>query len=67
MKALHQHVSSYKIIDINEIAEEFEEPAHQIENDLIQLIKSGQLNYKINKFKKTLHKCVPNQKLNMLK
>ena len=26
LKALQQHVSSYKVIDINEIAEEFEEP-----------------------------------------
>lgn len=56
LKALQQHVMAYKVIDIKEIANDFQETVEVIENDLIQLIKWGKLNYKIDSFNKTLHK-----------
>ena len=58
---------AYKVIDIKEIAKDFQETVECIEGDLVQLIKWGKLNYKIDSFKKILHRRMPNQKMNMLK
>jgi hypothetical protein len=58
---------AYKVIDIKEIAKDFQETVDCIEGDLIQLIKWGKLNYKIDSFNKILHRRMVNQKISMLK
>lgn len=66
-KALQQHVMAYQVIDIKEIAQDFQEPIKLIEADLVALIRNGKLPYKIDQHNKTLHRKMPNPKLNMLK
>ena len=35
MKTLQQHVMAYKVIDIKEVATDFQESVEQIESDLV--------------------------------
>ena len=51
---------------MSEIASEFNETMDQIELDLVYLIKTGKISFKIDAIKKILHAKVPNQKLNTL-
>jgi|TARA_B110000305_G_C19371210_1_gene604576 DNA-binding TFAR19-related protein (PDSD5 family) len=66
LKALKQHIEAYKVISISEIASEFNESMSQIEMDLVYLIKTGRISFKIDAIKKILHAKVANQKLNTL-
>ena len=58
LKALYQHVQAYKVISIAEISKEFHVSVDEIEADLVELIQSGKIVYKIDSFNKTLHKKV---------
>jgi hypothetical protein len=48
LKALKQYIQAYKVLTLNEIASEFSQSIDQIEKDLVELISSGHLEYRIN-------------------
>lgn len=45
---------AYKVISIHDIAKEFEESVENIEAELVYLIRSGKIPYKIDGLNKTL-------------
>ena len=59
-RALTQHIRAYKVISMNEIAEEFQMSVQQTEYDLCKLISTGKIHFKINTKDKTLHRKVVN-------
>ena len=55
-------MKAYKVINMNEIAKDFQSPVATVENDLAELIRGGKLPYKIDQFTQLLHRKVDNQK-----
>ena len=53
-KTLQQYVKPYKVIDMREIAQAFGLSLDEIENNLSELITSGQIKAKIDSHKKLL-------------
>lgn len=48
LKALKQYIVAYKVLTLKAIATEFSQSVETIESDLVELISSGQLEYRIN-------------------
>lgn len=66
-KALQNHLQAYKVIALKDVADEFGESVDMLQQDVVNLIFAGKLNYKIDATKGMLHKRVEDPKLAMLK
>jgi COP9 signalosome complex subunit 1 len=60
LRALKQYIVAYKVLTLKAIAQEFNQSVETIESDLVELISTGQLDYRINDIEQTVHKKVVN-------